>query len=234
MACVAVIGFNSRGQDHLKGMQKLKGVRVVALCDVDSAVLGREVKKFQDANRPVTGYQDIRRLLEDKDIDAITIATPNHWHSLAAIWGIQAGKDVYVEKPVSHNLWEGRQLVTAARKHGRIVQTGTQCRSSPGLAEAVAWVQAGNLGKIKLAGGLRYLSGGIASAKRPGRNRCPRRWIMIYGSGRRQWNRCGARSCIMTGIGSGRRATAISATRAFTRWILRAGFWARRNFRRAC
>jgi predicted dehydrogenase len=153
---VAVIGFNGRGKNHLEGMLGLKGVRVVALCDVDSKVLDREVKKFQDDNKPVTGYQDIRRLLENKDIDAITIATPNHWHSLAAIWGIQAGKDVYVEKPVSHNVWEGRQLVTAARKYGRIVQTGTQCRSSPGLAEAVAWVQAGNLGKIKLARGLCY------------------------------------------------------------------------------
>ncbi|HEX3800448.1 MAG TPA: Gfo/Idh/MocA family oxidoreductase [Verrucomicrobiae bacterium] len=153
---VAVIGFNSRGQDHLKGMQEVKGVRIVALCDVDSNVLGREVKKFEDKKQPVTGYQDIRRLLENKDIDAVTIATPNHWHSLAAIWGIQAGKDVYVEKPVSHNVWEGRQLVTAARKYERIVQTGTQCRSSPGLAEAVAWVQAGNLGKIKVARGLCY------------------------------------------------------------------------------
>ncbi len=153
---VAVIGFNSRGQDHLKEMSELKGVRVVALCDVDSNVLGREVKKFQDRNQPVTGYQDIRRLLENNDIDAITIATPNHWHSLAAIWGIQAGKDVYVEKPVSHNVWEGRQLVKAARKYGRIVQTGTQCRSSTGMAEAVEWVQAGNLGKIKVARGLCY------------------------------------------------------------------------------
>jgi predicted dehydrogenase len=153
---IAVVGFNGRGQDHLKGFAPLQGVRVVALCDVDKAVLDKEVKRFQDRNEPVTAYQDIRRLLDDKDIDAISVATPNHWHSLLAVWAIQAGKDVYVEKPVSHNLWEGRQVVNAARKYRRIVQTGTQCRSSTGLAEAVQWLRDGNLGKIKLARGLCY------------------------------------------------------------------------------
>jgi predicted dehydrogenase len=153
---VAVIGFNGRGKDHLKGLRELKNVRVVALCDVDKDVLNREFREAERLNEKVIPYQDIRLLLENKDIDAVTIATPNHWHSLAAIWAIQAGKDVYVEKPVSHNIWEGRQLVKAARKHGAIVQTGTQCRSSTGLAQAVQWVQAGNIGKIKLARGLCY------------------------------------------------------------------------------
>ena len=101
-------------------------------------------------------HGDIRKLLENNDIDAVSIATPNHWHSLAAIWAIQAGKDVYVEKPVSHNVWEGRQLVNAARKHNRIVQTGTQSRSSTGLIEAMQWLHDGNLGKIKVARGLCY------------------------------------------------------------------------------
>ncbi|MDB6020296.1 MAG: gfo/Idh/MocA family oxidoreductase, partial [Pedosphaera sp.] len=100
---IAVVGFNGRGKDHLKGFHETKGVRIVALCDVDSKVLGREVKSFQDKNEPVAGYQDIRKLLENDDIDAISIATPNHWHSLAAIWAVQSGRDVYVEKPVSHN-----------------------------------------------------------------------------------------------------------------------------------
>ncbi|SVD53484.1 uncharacterized protein METZ01_LOCUS406338, partial [marine metagenome] len=104
----------------------------------------------------VTGYTDIRQMLENKDLDVVTIATPNHWHSLAAIWAIQAGKDVYVEKPVSHNVWEGRQLVNAARKYKKIVQTGTQSRSSKCLQDAVKWVQAGNLGKIKVSRGLCY------------------------------------------------------------------------------
>ena len=153
---VAVIGFNGKGKDHIKNFLELKGARIVALCDVDSDILDGMVKQFKDRDQQVTPYSDLRRLLENNDIDAVSIATPNHWHSLAAIWAIQAGKDVYVEKPVSHNLWEGRQLVNAARKYGRIVQTGTQCRSSTGLAEAVEWLQAGNLGKIKLARGLCY------------------------------------------------------------------------------
>ena len=156
---MAVIGFNSRGQDHLKGLQdsqRRAGGGVVRRGQRGAGPRGEEISRIAD--QTVTGYssQDIRKLLENKDIDAITIATPNHWHSLAAIWAIQSGKDVYVEKPVSHNLWEGRQLVNAARKYGRIVQAGTQCRSSTGLAEAVQWVQAGNLGKIKLARGLCY------------------------------------------------------------------------------
>ncbi|MDB6124584.1 MAG: oxidoreductase domain protein [Pedosphaera sp.] len=153
---IAIVGFNQRGQDHLAGFRNVKGVRIVALCDVDSDVLNKEVKKFKGKGQDVTGYTDIRKLLENQDIDAVSIATPNHWHSLAAIWAIQSGRDVYVEKPVSHNVWEGRQLVEAARLHNRIVQTGTQCRSSSGLKEGIEWVRAGNLGKIKVARGLCY------------------------------------------------------------------------------
>src|SRR5437667_8108958 len=118
-----------------------QGVRVVAHCDVDSKVLGREVDKRNERGQKIEGYTDIRKLLENKDIDVVTFATPNHWHSLGSIWAVQAGKDVYVEKPVSHNVWEGRQLVRAARKHNCIVQAGTQSRSSSGIAEAIAWVR---------------------------------------------------------------------------------------------
>jgi predicted dehydrogenase len=153
---VAVAGFNGRGQSHIQGFQKIKGVRVVALCDVDQTVLDKAVKTFADRGQPVAAYRDIRKLLEDPNIDAVSFATPNHWHALGAIWTIQAGKDVYVEKPVSHNIWEGRQTVEAARKYQRIVQTGTQSRSSYGLREAFEWVQAGNLGKVLRARGLCY------------------------------------------------------------------------------
>ena len=153
---VAVVGFNSRGKDHIAGFKKLKGVRLVALCDVDSQVLAAGKAELAKDGIDVATYTDVRKLLESGEIDAISTATPNHWHSLIAIWAIQAGKDVYVEKPVSHNAWEGRQIVEAARKHGAIVQTGTQSRSNPGLREAVAWVQAGNLGKIQLVRGLCY------------------------------------------------------------------------------
>jgi predicted dehydrogenase len=156
---VAVVGFGGRGGSHISGYRALskEGVRVAALCDVDRRVLDKGVSGFKDEKLQPTGYTDIRKLLENKDVDAISIATPNHWHSLATIWGIQAGKDVYVEKPVSHNVWEGRQMVNAARKYNKIVQTGTQCRSSrTGIYEAVQWVQAGNLGKINLSRGLCY------------------------------------------------------------------------------
>jgi predicted dehydrogenase len=152
----AVVGFNGRGKNHIEALSDMKGVRLVALCDVDKDVLDRETKKCNQAGQKVEGYTDIRKLLENKDIDAITIATPNHWHALGAIWAIQAGKDVYLEKPVSHEVWEGRQIVEAARKYGRIVQAGTQSRSSHGIAEAIAWVHEGHIGNIVCSRGLCY------------------------------------------------------------------------------
>lgn len=152
----AVVGFGGRGRDHIRGMREVKGTRLVALCDVDSTILSRELKQCQNLGEQVVGYSDVRKLLENKDIDVVTFATPNHWHALGSIWAIQAGKDVYVEKPVSHEVWEGRQLVNAARKHNRIVQTGTQCRSSSGIAEAIQWVREGHIGKILRARGLCY------------------------------------------------------------------------------
>jgi predicted dehydrogenase len=123
---------------------------------VDQTVLDKGVEEFKKRNETVTAYQDVRKLLENKEIDAVSLATPNHWHALGTIWAVQAGKDVYVEKPLSHNLWEGRRVVETARSYGRIVQTGSQCRSSEGLIEAIAWLQAGNLGKIIRARGLCY------------------------------------------------------------------------------
>src|SRR6185436_208270 len=135
---------------------KVPGVRLVALCDVDSNVLDRETQRLGKSNQSVRTYVDIRKLLEDKEVDTVSIATPNHWHSLAAIWAIQAGKDVYVEKPVSHEVWEGRKVVEAARKHNKIVQTGTQCRTNPGVQEAIKYIHDGNLGKVLLSRGLCY------------------------------------------------------------------------------
>ena len=150
---VAVLGLHGRGKDHLKSLAKCRGARVVALCDPDSAVLVAAKRLVQGK---VETFADLRKLLESPNIDAITIATPNHWHSLAGIWACQAGKDVYVEKPVSHNVWEGRQLVAAAKKHNRVMQAGTQIRSGEGLQEAVAWIRAGNLGPIKVSRGFCY------------------------------------------------------------------------------
>lgn len=148
---VAVVGFGGQGLGHINAFSKMPGVRLVALCDVDQATLDGQVSK----NKGTQGYTDIRNMLEAKDIDAISIATPNHWHALGTIWAIQSGRDVYVEKPVSHNVSEGRRMVEFARKHHKIVQTGTQSRSSrEGIAQAVEWVKGGNLGKITLARGL--------------------------------------------------------------------------------
>jgi predicted dehydrogenase len=153
---VAVVGFRSQGAGHIERFHDLQGVRVVALCDADKAILDREVKKFKDRNEKVDAYLDVRRLLDDKNIDAVVTATPNHWHSLLTIWACQAGKDVYVEKPVSHNIWEGRKMVEAARKYKRIVQTGTQKRSDEAMHEAFGYIRQGNLGKIVVARGFCY------------------------------------------------------------------------------
>lgn len=153
---VAVVGFNGQGSSHISRLVKLQGVRLVALCDVDPAVLARKVADLDKLGIKVDTFSDVRKLLESKEIDAITTATPNHWHSLIGIWACQAGKDAYVEKPVSHNVWEGRQLVEAARKYKRVVAGGTQNRSNGRFRTAVEWVQAGNLGKIRAVYGFCY------------------------------------------------------------------------------
>lgn len=153
----AVIGIGGQGNNHIKYFHEKEGVRVVALCDADKAYLERRANEFEKKyKQKVKCYLDVRELLEDKSIDAITSATPNHWHSLLTIWACQAGKDVYIEKPVSHNIWEGRKMVEAARKYKRIVQTGTQKRSDQGLMEAFKYMQQGNLGKILWSRGFCY------------------------------------------------------------------------------
>ena len=154
---VAVVGLRGRGNDHVNNYAKLPGVEVAALCDVDRNVLEAAKARAIEAGAtdPMT-IVDYRELLERDDIDAVSIATPNHWHALQAVWACQAGKDVYLEKPVSHNVWEGRQIVHAAAKYDRIVQTGTQIRSSPSIQDALAWVNEGHIGEIQLARGLCY------------------------------------------------------------------------------
>src|SRR5258707_2219809 len=150
---VAVCGLRGRGKDHLDAFARLPNVEVAALCDVDETVL--EKRRGEVKGHPRT-FVDVRRLLEDPSIDAISIATPNHWHALIAIWACQAGKNVYVEKPCSHNLWEGRQLLRAAEKYHRIVQHGTQRRSAPAQIEAIDHLHKGTFGEIYLARGLRF------------------------------------------------------------------------------
>jgi predicted dehydrogenase len=151
------VGIRSQGSNHIKWFSKIPGVRVVAICDADRSFLDREAGKFAERNEKVDTYVDYRKLLEDKNIDAVTTATPNHWHALVTVWACQAGKDVYVEKPVSHNIWEGRRMVEAARKYNRIVQSGTQRRSDTGLREALEYINQGNLGKMTLIRGFVYV-----------------------------------------------------------------------------
>ncbi|HON92118.1 MAG TPA: Gfo/Idh/MocA family oxidoreductase [Sedimentisphaerales bacterium] len=154
---VAVVGIRSQGRNHINWFRKIPGVRVVAICDADKSFLDREVKSFAERNEKVDTYVDYRKLLDDRNIDAVITATPNHWHALATVWACQAGKDVYVEKPVSHNIWEGRQMVEAVRKYNRIVQSGTQRRSDQGLREALEYIRQGSLGKITLIRGFVYV-----------------------------------------------------------------------------
>jgi predicted dehydrogenase len=147
---VAVMGINGRGKSHLNGFAAVKEAQVTALCEVDSRLFKPRVKEFftgKGKPEPKT-EQDIRRILDDKDIDAISIATPNHWHSLATIWGVQAGKDVYVEKPMTHNIYEGRKVVEAAKKYNRVVQHGTQLRSNPGFQEGIQELHNGLIGEV--------------------------------------------------------------------------------------
>ena len=154
---VAVIGVHGRGKDHINGLAGKHNCIITTICDADSAVIGGAMKLAEGQQKKLPKFeQDIRKVVEDKDIDIVTVATPNHWHALAAIWAMQNGKDVYVEKPVSHNISEGRRIVEVARKTNRICQAGTQSRSSKGMREAMAFLHAGKLGKIRLARGLCY------------------------------------------------------------------------------
>jgi len=163
---VAVVGVRGRGGSHIGAFAGRNDTEILYICDADRNVgenRANEVAKRQ--GRKPEFVEDIRKLLEDKRVDIVSIATPNHTHALFAIWAIQAGKDVYVEKPVSHNVSEGRRVVEAARKYEKICQTGTQCRSNPGMIEAMEFVRGGNLGDIKVARGLCFKRRGSIGAR---------------------------------------------------------------------
>jgi predicted dehydrogenase len=152
---IAVLGVHGRGQDHIQSLMKQRDVELVALCDPDLQVARERAAGFEKTyGRQIRIEQDLRRIFDDQQIDAVTVATPNHWHALAAIWACQAGKDVYVEKPGAHNVYEGRQLVVAAHKYKRIVQHGVQLRSSEAIQEAVAHLRKGAIGNVYMARGL--------------------------------------------------------------------------------
>ncbi|MFO0851108.1 MAG: Gfo/Idh/MocA family oxidoreductase [Gemmataceae bacterium] len=159
---VAVVGVNGRGMSHVGGFVGSKknaalNTEIVAVCDCDEAVIGKAMSAVaKEQGSPPKYVKDFRKLLDDKSIDVISIATPNHWHALMAVWAMRAGKDVYCEKPASHNVGEGRLMVQAARKYDRICQVGTQSRSTKGMRESMACVLDGKIGKVSLSYGTCY------------------------------------------------------------------------------
>jgi len=163
---VAVVGIKGRGGSHIDGFGSRKDCEIAALVDVDETILNSRADEIEKktGKRPAL-YSDMRKCFEDASIHIASIATPNHWHSLAAIWAIQHGKDVYVEKPISHNVSEGRRVVEAARKYNRCVQAGTQSRSNPGMRQAIEYLHSGKLGEITLARGLCYKPRGSIGPK---------------------------------------------------------------------
>lgn len=151
---IGVAGINGRGQSHISELLQVPNVRITTLIDPDQTIWEARAKSVEAKSmlRPNT-VQDIRKVLDDKNLDVVTVATCNHWHSLLTIWACQAGKDVYVEKPISHNIFEGRKCVEAAAKYGRVVQHGTQQRSSQSRADEIAAVQSGKYGKLLVSKG---------------------------------------------------------------------------------
>jgi predicted dehydrogenase len=154
---LAICGLNSRGGDHIKEFATMPGVSIAYLVDPDTRTYAKRQKQLRDLKCPEAKVvQDVREVLASKDVDAITIATPNHWHALMTIWACQAGKDVYVEKPCSHNIHEGRVAVDAVRKHGRIVQHGTQRRAWKSYQNLAAVVRSGHYGPLRVSRGIVY------------------------------------------------------------------------------
>lgn len=152
---IAVIGIRGQGGAHINGFGEIENVRIKTIVDVDENLFARRVKSIEED----FGYEpdtenDMRRVFDDPEIDAVTFATPNHWHALGTIWAAQAGKHVYVEKPSCHNVWEGRQMVHAARSNGVLVQVGFQNRSRLNTNAAIRFLREGGIGDVYMARGL--------------------------------------------------------------------------------
>ena len=170
---VAIIGCGIRGKQHAEELARLPGCEITHVCDPDADRASELAAKVHGLDRPrPNAVQDLRAVLDDRSVAAVFVAAPNHWHALAAIWAMQARKDVYLEKPVSHNIGEGRRTVQAARKHGRICQGGTQNRSNGALAAAIRHIHEGKLGEVKLARSIVYRR--RESIGGPGRYEVPR------------------------------------------------------------
>jgi predicted dehydrogenase len=154
---VAVVGLGGRGRAHMNEWAKVPGAQITALCDVDQAALERgQAQVLKATGNNAKGYVDMRELFADKNVDAVSMPLPNHWHALASIWAIQAGKDVYIEKPACYNVFEGRKMIEAARKHNRMVQIGSQSRTIAHKMRAMQMLHEGAIGKVYLAKGFCY------------------------------------------------------------------------------
>jgi predicted dehydrogenase len=154
---LASIGIRGQGNSLKRGFARLPGVEIKTLCDPDENLYPSRAKDeaLEDLPTFKPGYeQDLRRVMDDKEVDGVIIATPNHWHALATIWALQAGKHVFVEKPSAHNVWEGRKMVEAARRYGKMVQVGTMNRSRSEVRQAMAFLHGGGIGKVYMARGL--------------------------------------------------------------------------------
>jgi predicted dehydrogenase len=165
----ASIGIRGQGNALKRGFAKLQNVEIKTLCDIDENLAAERIndKRLADVATFKPGFvQDLRRVLDDKDIDAVVIATPNHWHALATVWALQAGKHVYVEKPASYTVWEGRKMVEATRKYNKIVQVGTMNRSRPAVRQAIKFIHDGGIGKV-------YMARGLCFKMRPGIGKYP-------------------------------------------------------------
>jgi predicted dehydrogenase len=164
---IAIVGLGGRGKDHVRQYLALPEAHIAAVCDVNSAQTERVVATVEKATgRKPKVYEDLRKLYEDKDVDAVSTALPNHWHALGAIWALQAGKDVYGEKPATYNMFESRQLLATARKHNRVCQIGMQSRSTPHKIKAIELLQSGIIGKV-------YMAKGLCFKRRPSIGRSP-------------------------------------------------------------
>src|SRR4051794_1711624 len=153
----ASIGIRGQGNSLKRGFAQLPNVEIKTLCDIDANLAPERINDARLKNVPTfkPGFvQDLRKVLDDKDIDAVVIAVPNHWHALASIWAMQAGKHVYVEKPASHTVWEGRRMVESAARYNKIVQVGTMNRSRPSVIQAIKFMNDGGIGKVYMARGL--------------------------------------------------------------------------------
>ena len=165
---VAVVGVRGQGRSHLGAYGRIPNVEIAAICDIDESILNSRIAEVEKASgKKPEPYTDIRKLLENKDIDAISIATPNHSHTLQAIWSLQAGKHVYCEKPCSHNIFESKQIVAAARKYNNIVQHGVNARSHGGPMEAVGKMRDGLIGDVYMARGLCFKRRDTIGVARP-------------------------------------------------------------------